>query len=137
MDAAEIGSVKVINVLVKNSSKVNEEDKEHHAAISYCLDFISKDEQKFFDSALALINHGANPNYAGKFTNRTLLHYAAAAGNLDLVKQLIEENQAYANPIDDDGKTPVDYAIENDKEEVRAYLEQAMPNSSGCSCTIL
>ena len=133
MDAAEIGSVEVINVLVQNQAKVNMEDKEHHAAVSYCLDFISKDEPKFFNSALALINHGANPNYAGKFTNRTLLHYAAAAGQTELVKQLIEENNAYPQPVDDEGKTPLDYALENEKEDCRLYLEQAMPGGTGCS----
>ena len=47
------------------------------------------------------------------------------------------KNLYVQNPIDDEGKTPVDYAVENNKEEVRAYLEQAMPGSSGCSCTIL
>ena len=137
MDAAEIGSVKVIEVLTRNGADVNIEDKEHHAAVSYCLDFISKDEPKFFNASLELINHKANPNYAGKFTNRTLLHYAAAQGNLELVKQLIEENQAFLKPIDDEGKTPLDYAIENEKEEVRTYLEQAIPGGSGCNCIIL
>jgi len=112
-------------------------DKEHHAAVSYCLDFISKDEPKFFESSLCLINHGANPNYAGKFTNRTLLHYVSAQGNLDLVKQLIEDYQAYSKPIDDEGKTPLDYAMENGKQDVIAYLEQAIPGNGGCGCIIL
>jgi len=137
MDAAEIGSIKVIDILVQNNADVNAEDREHHTALSYCIDFVSKKEPKFFDSAVRLVNHRANPNYAGKFTNRTLLHYAAAQGNLELVKQLIEDNQAYIKPIDDEGKTPLIYAKENDKQDVVAYLEQAIPGNGGCGCTIL
>eukprot|EP01083_Nonionella_stella_P009287 26833_1 len=137
MDAAEIGSVDVVNVLVANNADLNIEDKEHHSAVSYCLDFISRDEPRFFEASLTLINKGANPNYAGKFTNRTLLHYVAAKGDLELVKQLIEDRQAYIKPIDDDHKTPLDYAIENQQQEVVSYLEQAIPGNSGCGCIIL
>merc|ERR1712045_887090 len=94
MDAAEIGSIKVIDVLVENGAEVNAEDREHHTALSYCIDFVSKKEPKFFDSAVRLVQHGANPIYAGKFANRTILHCAAAQGNLELVQQLVEINKA-------------------------------------------
>ncbi len=45
--------------------------------------------------------------------------------------------QAYIKPIDDEGKTPLDYAIDNQQQEVIAYLEQAIPGNNGCGCIIL
>jgi len=140
MDAAEIGSMEVINVLVQNNADVNAEDREHHTALSYCIDFVSKKEPKFFDSAVCLVGHGANPNYAGKFANRTLLHCAAAQGNLDLVRQLIETNKAAWRVYDNEGKTPLKYALEHKHAEVHEYLQQKiMEDTEGCckGCTIL
>eukprot|EP01083_Nonionella_stella_P014232 40021_1 len=138
MDAAEIGSVEVIQVLVRFNADLHIEDKEHHSAVSYCLDFISAEEPKFFEASLSLIQNGANPNYAGKFTSRTLLHYASAQGNLELVKELIEDKQAYITPLDDENKTPLDYAMDNNRQDVVDYLQQAIPGPSGlCSCNIL
>lgn len=138
MDAAEIGSIKVIDVLVANSADVNAEDREHHTALSYCIDFVSKKEPKFFDSAVRLVvNHGANPNYAGKFANRTLLHCAAAQGNLELVQQLVEQNKAALRVYDNEGKTPIKYAMEHKHQDVYDYLQQRLDlDASGC-CTIL
>merc|ERR1719384_2105610 len=37
MDAAEIGSIKVIDILVQNNADVNAEDREHHTALSSCI----------------------------------------------------------------------------------------------------
>eukprot|EP01084_Bolivina_argentea_P017254 32228_1 len=137
MDAAEIGSIKVIDVLVENNAEINAEDREHHTALSYCIDFVSKKEPKFFDSAVSLVNHGANPNYAGKFANRTLLHCAAAQGNLQLVQQLVEVNRASIRVYDNEGKTPIKYAMENKHNDVYDYLvEQLDAGTPGC-CTIL
>jgi len=89
MDAAEIGNSAVIQVLVDNKADVNSEDKERHTALSYCIDFINNKEKKFFDAAMLLVKSGANPNYSGKFANRTILHCAAAQGDMASVKQLL------------------------------------------------
>jgi ankyrin repeat protein len=133
MDAAEIGSVRCIDVLIKYNANVNEVDKEGHTALSYCLDFINKKEPKFFEAACRLVEKGAEPNYAGKFGNRTLLHIAAAQGNLKLVKQLIETNHAMINCFDNEGKTPLRYAEDNKHQDVITYLQQQHANqSSGC-----
>jgi len=136
MDAAEIGSIEVIDILVQNHADVNAEDREHHTALSYCIDFVSKKEPKFFDSAVRLVGHGANPIYAGKFANRTILHCAAAQGNLSLVKQLVEVHKAPVRMYDNDGKTPIHYAHEHGHEEVEQYLQSADVEPNPC-CTIL
>mmetsp|Transcript_39087 Transcript_39087/g.62418 ORF Transcript_39087/g.62418 Transcript_39087/m.62418 type:complete len:272 (-) Transcript_39087:595-1410(-) len=136
MDAAEIGSMKVIKVLLENGGDVIIEDKEHSTALSYSLDFISKDEPKFFECSVFLVEQGTHPNYAGKFTHRTLLHYAAAQGNLELVKQLIEVHGAALKPIDEQGKLPLDYAMDYNKQDVVEYL-QSVPDGSGCGCVVM
>jgi len=150
MDAAEVGAVKVMEVLVEHHANVTIIDKEQHTAISYCLDFIgdkenavssSDDESgggdRFLLAALCLIQHGADPNYAGKFTGRTLLHYLAAQGDLEKVKMLIQDHRAETQPVDQDGKTPLDYAKDREHQDVVDYLEFAIPDSGACQCTLL
>lgn len=138
MDAAEIGSVDVITVLSENKANLDEEDKEGHTAVSYALDFLSKDEDRFLEAAQCLIEKGANPDYAGKFTNRLLLHYVAAQGELHFVKKLIEEYNA--NPLQKDelGRIPLDLALENKHGDVVKYLQSIMPQTdNSCQCHIM
>lgn len=138
MDAAEIGSIKVIDVLVENGAEVNAEDREHHTALSYCIDFVSKKEPKFFEAAVRLVTqHKANPNYAGKFANRTLLHCAAAQGKLDLVKQLVEVNKAALRVYDNEGKTPIKYAMEHKHDDVSEYLQQRLDLDNTSCCIVM
>ena len=140
MDAAEIGSLRVIEVMLRYNAELNVLDNDRHTAISYCLDFISKEDPKFFDLTRKLVNAGADPNYAGKFYNRVFLHYAAAQGNMDLVKELIETKWAYTDALDDDGKTPMNYAEENGHANVAKYLRGARavnPDDCKCRCQIM
>lgn len=138
MDAAEIGSIDVINILIKNNADVNAEDNEHHTALSYCIDFVSRKEPKFFDAAVQLVHHGANPNYAGKFANRNLLHCAAAQGNLELVQQLVQEHRAAIRVFDNEGKSPLKYAQEHRHAEVAEYLQQMLDQENkSCDCCVI
>lgn len=138
MDAAEIGSIKVIDVLVDNGAEVNAEDRENHTALSYCIDFVSKKEPKFFEAAVVLVTkYRANPNYPGKFANRTLLHCAAAQGKLELVKQLVEVNKAALRVYDNEGKTPLTYATEHKHIEVQRYIQQRHDLDTASCCIIM
>ena len=125
MDAAEIGSIKVIDALVENHADVNIEDREHHTALSYCIDFVSSRDPQFFDSAICLVQHGANPNYPGKFANRTILHCAAAQGNKEMVERLVDIHKAAVRVFDSENKMPIDYAREHNHQEVETFLEAA------------
>jgi ankyrin repeat protein len=49
------------------------------------------------------------------------LHEAAANGDLPMVKLLVER-ESDLEARDDDGKSPLDYAIERKHDEVAAYL---------------
>merc|ERR1712228_1025204 len=112
--------------------------REHHTALSYCIDFVSKKEPKFFEAAVVLVTkYKANPNYAGKFANRTLLHCAAAQGKLDLVKQLVEVNKAALRVYDNEGRTPIKYAMEHKHDDVSEYLQQRLDLDNTSCCIVI
>merc|ERR1719410_63740 len=143
MDAAEIGSLQLIDLMLENNADINMEDLEQHTAISYCVAYINRTDTRFLDAALKLVNLGADPNYPGKFSKSMILHHVAAQGKMDLVKLLVEEKKAYPNPVDDKGKTPLIYAQENGHTEIVQYLKKSMeerdPQSEtdqidSCSC---
>merc|ERR1712228_777841 len=124
MDAAEIGSLTLIDVMMQYGADLNLEDDDKNTAISYSLDYVCTDEQKWYDTAEKLVNGGADPNYGGKFTKRMFLHYVAAKGDLDLVKELIEKRNAFSEPLDNSDKTPLIYAQENEHYHVTAYFQK-------------
>lgn len=138
MDAAEIGSVPVIDVLIDNHADVDSEDKERHTALSYCIDFVNSKEPKFFAAAWRLVEKNANPNYSGKFANRTLLHCAAAQGEFERVKELVDKYHAAINVVDNDDKTPIEYAKDNNHEEIANYLQEQLEGQlGGCMYTTI
>ena len=55
----------------------------------------------------------------------TPLHEAARAGNLEFVKYLVEKG-ADINKQDIEGSTALDYAIDEDRDDVIKYLELKM-----------
>jgi len=48
---------------------------------------------------------------------------AAGSGRIDIVRLLIEEHKEDPNIIDSNGHRPIDYAIADDRQDVRVYLE--------------
>lgn len=137
MDAAEVGCLAVIKVLIDNQADISLVDNNDHSAVAYCLDFVSTDDPKFYNASLCLIQKGADPNNHGKFTHKTLLHHVAARGDLEYCRRLIEDEKVCATPVDDEGKTPLDYAVEFKMADVINYLEKAIPKSRACECVLL
>jgi len=137
MDAAEVGCLEVIKVLIEHEADIGLVDNNHHSAVAYCLDFVAPDDHKFYNASMCLIQKGADPSNYGKFTHRTLLHHVAARGDLEYVRKLVEDDKVKANPIDDKGRTPLDYAIEHEKADVIDYLEKAIPKGRQCDCVLL
>jgi ankyrin repeat protein len=113
-------------------------DSENFNALSYCIDFVSKKEQRFYETAKYLIQSGADVNSEGKFARRTILHCAAAQGDTDFVHDLVETKGAKIRVKDNEGKTPVDYAKQTNNNVLAEYLEEHASRDGGsCSCTIL
>jgi len=75
------------------------------------------------DLALYLIGQGADPN--AKMTGGLRpLHFAAKEGMLPAAKALVARH-AKVDAKADNGKTPLDFAIEERHAEVAAYLQDA------------
>lgn len=66
-------------------------------------------------------------------SGRTLLHYAAEGGHVDIVRYLLE-NEAYANVEDNDGYYPIDAAVQgNASQAIKDLLLEAVRRESGQS----
>jgi uncharacterized protein len=68
------------------------------------------------------ISHGVNVN-ACQTQNITPLHSAAHLGNIELVKLLVD-NGADIGHRSDDGKTALDFAVADGRNEVSLYLQE-------------
>lgn len=72
------------------------------------------------DIARLLIDHGADVNAKAE-NDLTLLHTAAARGNLESARLLLEHG-ADINATTKDGKTPMAYAQERNNPEMVEFL---------------
>ncbi len=143
IEAANIGSLEIIKLLIDNDADPNMEDKEHHCALSYCLDFIDGEESKYMECAIYLIENGANPNYHGKYTQKSILHCAAIYENTEFIKQLFEEycfsTYFLRNARDCEEETVMYYAMQYGNDDIFMYLKNksiTVPRIE-CPCTIL
>jgi len=137
MDAAEVGCLEAVKVLLRYHANVDARDNEGFNALSYCIDFVSKKEQRFYETAKYLVQSGANVNSEGKFARRTILHCAAAQGDKEFVHDLVENKVAKVRVKDNEEKTPVDYAVQTNNKELAEYLEQHAGRGGGCNCIVL
>ena len=115
--AAANGHDEVVNLLLnKDKTLINEvdnngEDTPLHWAI-----------MKNSDSTVELLlSQGANPNQKNS-SAQTPLHYAAMYKNMYAVNLLVEKYKVDKNLKDKDGKTALDWANENEYNEIIAYL---------------
>jgi len=124
MDASEMGNEKIVKYLLDHHADVNIKDKEGNSALSYCLGFINPSQPQFEKCALHLIESGIDANSVGKFSNSTLLHYAARTGNIKLCQKLVEHCKATVLMYDRNRKTPIKLAQESHHDNVANYLIQ-------------
>jgi len=134
MDAAEVGCLEAVRVLLSHSANIHAQDSEGFNALSYCIDFVSRKDQRFYETAKFLVEKGADVNSEGKFARRTILHCAAAQGDTEFVKVLVETKEAKIKVKDNEGKTPIDYAKQTSNNALAEYLEQHAGREGGnCS----
>lgn len=135
MDAAETGNTSIVKLLLSHNADVDMEDKEQRTALSYALDFVEKKDKKWYNVCKILVlEHNADCTKKGRSTDRTLLHCAAAIGDFDLVKKLVEEKNVNILEYDTSQFTPIMYANKAGYNNIGEYLTQKA--NSGC-CIIL
>jgi len=138
MDAAEVGCLEAVKILLKHNADIGAIDSEGFNALSYCIDFVSKKDVKFYETAKYLVENGCDVNSEGKFARRTILHCAAAQGDTMFVHDLVEQKQSKIRVKDNEGKTPIDYAKQTNNLELAEFLEQhAGGDSNGCNCVVM
>ncbi|ETO25152.1 ankyrin repeat protein [Reticulomyxa filosa] len=133
MDAAEVGCLDAVKVLLKHHANIDARDLEGYDALSYCIDFVSKKDPKFYETAKFLVENGADVNSAGKFARRTILHCAVAQGDIEFVHFLVESKNAKVNMKDNEGKTSIDYARQINNKNLIEYLESVKRDASSGS----
>ena len=125
MEAAANGSLEIIQLLIENGADPNIEDRAHHSALSYCLDSVTVTDDgadcRYMKCAMYLIDNGANVQFVGRVTKKSLVHYAVIFGDLDLVKRLVEKYKCPLDYVDSEGKRPRDYALEHG--EIEEYFK--------------
>ena len=101
----------------KAARKVTEDDISRAALLCNAADGGKLDELRRL-----VLEDGFSPNL-GDYDQRTALHLAASAGNLEVVVELVEELSAIASPADRWGNTPLDDAIRQGRADVEMYLK--------------
>jgi len=135
MDAAENGNKDILELLIKSGADISGKDKQERTPLSYCLDFVSKDDDKYFDIAYQLVfQYHCDAPKKGRTTNRTFLHCCAARGDLATCKKLVEELHMNINELDNMGYSAINYARKAGHTEVADYLQS---HARGGCCDIL
>ena len=74
--------------------------------------------------AIIFLQRGANPLAKDEKSNTTL-HYAARNGWTSIAKKLMEHKNI-ADVTNDDGKTPLEFAITSECDECATFLTKSM-----------
>jgi ankyrin repeat protein len=102
--AAWIGHKEIVELLITAGADVNAKGDDgtplHHAALRGKKEIVEP-----------LIANGADVNVKGGFADGTPLHYVVPGGHMKLVELLIADG-ADVNAKDEDGDTPLDWAID-------------------------
>ncbi|ETO22658.1 ankyrin repeat protein [Reticulomyxa filosa] len=129
------GNKEILELLIKSKADTNGEDKQSRTPLSYCLDFVSKDDNKYFDIAYQLIfEYHCDAIKKGRTTNRTFLHCCAARGDLETCKKLVEELGVSVIESDNMGYTAANYARKAGHNTTADYLQA---HERGGCCAIL
>ncbi len=92
------------------------------SGFDYLLRDIEATDKPSVSLMKALANQSLLVSRVGGAKNRTLLHHAAAHGKLATVKYLCLKCRANPNATDQDGDTPLDYALASNAVVVAEYL---------------
>jgi ankyrin repeat protein len=116
MYASFNGHAEVIRALVKKGADINLQDIYGRSAL------MMASSGPYPVAVKLLLDHGANPNLIDREEHFTALMYAAAEGQLDVVKLLLA-NGADAKLKDVDGDNALTFAANNKHFEVVSTLE--------------
>lgn len=116
--ASNINNAKsVLSLSKKDKYSVNLPDNSGNTPLIYAA------QHGYVNHINTLLANGANPDYRNPETGISALSIAAAAGNSNMIRALGKNGKANLNISDLQGRTPIFYAIEQDKMDgVRALI---------------
>ena len=116
--ASNINNTKsVISLSKKDKTSINLPDNSGNTPLIYAA------QHGYVSHINALLANGANPDYRNPETGISALTIAAAAGNSNMIRSLGKTGKANLNISDLQGRTPIFYAIEQNKlDAVRALV---------------
>jgi len=108
----------VAAVSANNEVAVNLPDKSGNTPLIYVA------QKGFVKQTKTLVANRANPDYRNLSTGLSALSSAAAEGHADVVRALVQNGRADINLPDLNGRTPLMYAVEQNKlDAVRALVK--------------
>ena len=116
--AAYNGHEAIVKLLIKNNATVDSKDRIGMTPLIHAASCPAPSAPK---TVKVLLDAGADIEAAGGREQWTALMMAAAEGNLDVVKLLVEEG-AKKETVDADGDTAASFATENGHTEVVKFL---------------
>ena len=119
MLAAFNGHDGIVSLLIEKGAKVNLTDAENQTALMFAS------TGPFASTVSILLTAGANPNMAGGQEKWSAVMWAAAEGQLEVVKVLVE-NGADLTMADIDGENSLYFAEQKGHTDVIAYIKSKM-----------
>jgi len=118
--ACYVGSLDIVKVLVDAGADVNHKDN-----IGFTC-FYAAVQEKHKPIIEYLLSKGVRVNETNGQNNDTPLHKACVSGSLEVVKILVNAG-ADINAVNKQGKSSLDFAVENNHQSIVDYLESLQP----------
>lgn len=115
--ASNFDDAKTLNDLISlDKTSLNIPDNTGNTPLIYSA------QRGYLENVKVLLSGGANPNYRNPASGLSALDTAVAEGHLPVVKWLTKNGKADVNLPDLSGRTPIFYAIEQNRPEVLTFL---------------
>ena len=104
------------DLIAQDKTSVNVPDNAGNTALIYSA------QRGYINNVKLLVSGGADVNFRNPSSGLSALSAAVAEGHLPVVKYLIKNAKADVNVADLSGRTPIFYAVENDRTEILRFL---------------
>ncbi|MBR4592548.1 MAG: ankyrin repeat domain-containing protein [Elusimicrobiaceae bacterium] len=121
--ASTLEDPKTLSYLITaDKMSINIPDNQGNTPLIYAV------QKGYLRNVKALLDGGANANYRNPTNGLCALATAAAEGNPEMIKLLVKNGKADINLPDLEGRTPIFYAVENNRPEALQLLLSAGAN---------